>query len=108
MAYVWVLPGLHLPLVFEMYRSRTLIFCLWHGWVGSVGKFGLLFPSRGNPLNGTCKFRTLSETLPQRKVSTVCRQLRGAMKADACVAISEPGVQDRIGSASGALSMIGP
>jgi len=48
--YVWALPGLHLPLVFRMCYSGTLIFRLQYGWAGNVGEFTLLLSSEGKPI----------------------------------------------------------
>jgi len=43
-AYVWVLPGLHLPFVFGVCLSETLIFYIQHGCLGTecLGEFVML------------------------------------------------------------------
>jgi len=40
-AYIWVLSGLHLPLIFGMCLFGTLIYSLWLDWLGTecLGEF---------------------------------------------------------------------
>ena len=60
MAYVYVLPGLHLLLVFGICLFEILFFYLRHGWLGTKrpGEFATFSPSRGNPIMVPANFRS--------------------------------------------------